>query len=90
MTEDHNQKNVVSLVPRPERGLEPSQAVIEFLEDALERAKTGELQAIAGACLFDDGCAYHVLGWAGSFEMMGALSMAAHSLAEAGRDFEEA
>lgn len=74
-------QNIVSLVPKPALGSEPDQSLIDWFEMGLEKAKSGELQAIAGACQFTDGAAYHIMGNAGTFELMGALQMAAYTIA---------
>lgn len=79
-------KNIVSLVPNEPRGSEPCQAVIEWLESALDQARSGQLQAIAGACRFEHECTYHVMGLAGGFQMMGAMQMACYALAGVGED----
>lgn len=79
--------DIIGLVPKKETSLEPSLPLVEFLEELLEQAKTGELRGLAGACNYKDGCGYHVMGWAGGFEMLGALHTAAY--AQAGLDEEE-
>jgi len=75
--------NIVSIVPKPHPDQEPSQALVEWLEETLELAKTGEIQGMAGAARFSDGSAtYHIMGWAGGFTLQGAMATAAHMLAE--------
>ena len=81
--------NIVSIVPMPKTSQKPNKNLIAFLEDHLELAKSGELQAIAGACRFNDGCTYHVMGYAGGFDFMGALQYASLSLANVIPDDEE-
>lgn len=79
-----NGSNIIGLVPKKETSLETSLPLVEFLEELLEQAKTGELRGLAGACNYGDDCTYHVMGWAGGFEMLGALQTAAYAQAGLG------
>lgn len=81
---NEEQSNIVSLIKEEDECLEPSLPLIEWLENALEEAKTGRLRGIAGACQYNDECTYHLMGWAGGFEMLGALQTA--MLVQAGGD----
>jgi hypothetical protein len=83
------QSNIVGLVPKPKPDVEPSQPLIQFLEELLEQAKTGELRGMSGATRFqDDDCTYFVMGWAGGFAMTGALHTALLSQSNVLDDFE--
>lgn len=79
--------DIIGLVPKKETSLDPSLPLVEFLEELLEQAKSGELRGLAGACNYGDDCTYHVMGWAGGFQMLGALHTAAY--AQSGLDGEE-
>ena len=77
-------RNILSIVPKlTEANDEPSQALIEFLEDMLQSARSGELRGLAGASRMTDGCTYYVMGYARGFDMMGAMDFARLSMAGA-------
>ena len=55
--------------------VEPSQAVIEYLEALLGRAQSGELQGVVVVAMDADGYAgYGLVGRCGGFAMQGALT----------------
>lgn len=69
-------KNIVSLNGAPVEGqtTEPSEYVIETLEDMLERAKSGKLIGVAIVGMENDGATpYMLVGKVGGFGMVGAL-----------------
>lgn len=75
---------VVSLngSPLPEPG-QPSEQLVAFLEDQIERAKAGEIVGFAGAVLNKDrGATFWVVGFTGGFSMVGALECAQRHLAK--------
>lgn len=59
----------------------PSQAAIEVLEDALERARSGDIQAIVlAACDKDSQSLYWIAGHIGSYSLIGAAQVAVTEL----------
>lgn len=55
---------------------QPSQPLIETLQDWLDRAQAGELQGVAIASLFaDNSAAWTIVGRVGGLQMLGALDM---------------
>lgn len=60
----------------------PNDTVIEYLEELLERARSGDVQGIAGGYLDRDLVAsYFVIGKAGTYGMTGALVCATNRVA---------
>jgi len=58
-----------------------SKAVIDILEDYLEKAKSGEVVAFVGAVQHCDGLSsYSVAGYFGPYSVLGALRRAEHDL----------
>jgi len=73
--------NIISLTGRNTDGpaSEPSQYLIETLEDLLERAKSGQIVGMAAVCLEHDGQSpYCLVGRIGGFTMAGSLSTLTH------------
>lgn len=64
----------------PRRLGEPRQALIECLEDALARARSGELQSFIGTGFTSDNMRYHLYcDWhENTFQMLGALAALEH------------
>ena len=59
----------------PQEGV-PNASVIEALEEALERARSGEIQGVAIAQLHADRLAsYAIAGIIGGYSLLGALEM---------------
>jgi len=56
---------------------EPNLAVVWYLENMLERARSGDIRGVVTVDLDGDGCAaYGVVGSVGGFSMQGALACA--------------
>lgn len=75
--------NIVALNGNPINGSpsEPSQFLIEALEDLLERAKSGQIVGMAAVSLEHDGQSpYCLVGRIGGFNMAGSLSTLTHIL----------
>jgi peptide deformylase len=69
--------NIVSLNGAPVAGeqMQPSQYLIETLEEMLERAKNGQTIGMAAVMMEHDGqCPYALVGRVGGFVMAGSLS----------------
>lgn len=80
---------IVSLRGGTVLGGEPSDALVEYLEDLLEQARSGHVVGIAAATVESSGVAsYAVVGRVGGFGLSGALACAQHLLCETniGRD----
>ena len=72
---------VVSLTGEMPQPGEPSQKLIAFLKDQLERAEAGRTIGFAGAILeADREAVYYVAGHTGGFTMVGALTCALQKL----------
>ena len=70
---------------RPDDGepAEPRPALVKYLEDLLERARSGDLQGIVTVGMDADGfAAYGLIGSCGGFAMQGALTLASTLVAE--------
>ena len=66
---------------------EPSQYLVDFLEEHLERARSGELQGLAVATHYHDGGAgWSVVGRVGGVGMIGALELCKAELFDINRD----
>lgn len=78
---------VVSLTGSPLPQPETSERLIEWLEEALCRAKAGEIIGTACALLHRDRAAsFHVVGFTGGFSMLGALDCAHTALTKVAMD----
>lgn len=75
--------------PVPAKG-EPLPKLIACLEEKLERAKAGDIQAMVIATMDGDHCCdYAIAGHVGFYSLMGALSYAQHDLLAHNRDMED-
>lgn len=75
--------NIVSLSGAPIAGeaMEPSQYLIETLEEMLERAKNGQTIGMAAVMMEHDGHSpYALVGRVGGFTMAGSMSTLLHIL----------
>lgn len=64
-------------------GSEPRPALVEYLEELLERARSGDLQGIVTVGSDADGYAsYGLVGACGGFSMQGALACVSTLVAE--------
>lgn len=58
-----------------------NQVLVAFLEEVLERTKSGEIQGVVISCMYNDLTAdYLMVGRVGGHSMVGALHTAAHIL----------
>lgn len=68
---------------------EPSQYLVEFLEEHLDRARSGELQGLAVATHYHDGSAgWSVVGRVGGLGMIGAIELCKAELFDINRASE--
>ena len=67
-------------IPTGETG-EPNESLISFLEDLLERARSGNSVGVIATELHNDRSAsWHVVGQVGGFTMLGAATVALDEL----------
>lgn len=67
----------------------PNEATIAFLEDLLERAKSGDVVGVAVSSLhWDQAASYAVVGSVGGYSMIGGLEMAKATVVEVNRGDE--
>jgi len=80
-------EKVVSLYGGPTGVAEPNELCIAALEDALEKARSGEVIGVSIIRLHRDGCASWINGgFIGGFSFLGAVNMVAAELIKINRE----
>lgn len=80
--------NVVAINGVPLSSASANENLVKFLEDSLEKAKSGEIIGMVGAIVYPSGTGYvmpsnwFVSGDRDCFSALGALEMAKHCLVE--------